>query len=92
MVDPVASLAEFQSLMEKRELAAFRCVSAVKVALCWFEAELYQNTEEHLRRAVAEFDAADQAILAFHKKHASSQQATTSSHQKEHSDGNRSAA
>ena len=85
MTDLLSTLAEFQSLTEKRELAAFRCVSTVKVALLFFESELFEQTQEQLRRAVAEFDAADQAITAFHKRHATSEKESTSH-------GNRTAA
>ena len=56
---------EFKRLCDKRELAAYRLVGAVNCVLSFFEAQNFDQAEAALRRAKAEYDAADFLVEQF---------------------------
>ena len=60
-----STYAEFKRLCDKRELAAYRMVGAVDCVLGFFEAQNFDQAEAALRRAKAEYDAADFTITQF---------------------------
>lgn len=62
-------LAEFQSLLDKRELAAVRLVGTVDSVISFFEAQDYEQALFQLKRARDEYNAVDRQISEFHKSH-----------------------
>jgi hypothetical protein len=63
------SLAEFQRLLQQRDLAAYRVVSATQVVIDFFEAQDYESALELLKKSQEAFRQADQKINAFTKSH-----------------------
>lgn len=55
-------------LLERRDLAAYRAVSKIKLVLDFWEAEDFENAENILRSALAEFDEADQKVTALYQQ------------------------
>lgn len=76
----------FQSLCEKRELAALNCVNAIQFVLSVFEAQEFEKSRTCLEDALDLYKQADQRITEFHVQNAN-QSAQGESH-----DGNRTAA
>ena len=60
------ALAEFQTLSEKRDLAAWNCVNAIQFVLAFFEANEFERSREILQEALDLHKKADQAIADFH--------------------------
>jgi hypothetical protein len=50
------------TLFERRDLAAYRAVSKIHMVLQFWEAEDFENAEQLLRSALAEFEKADQNV------------------------------
>ena len=59
-------LAEFQKLCNQRDLAAYRVVGAVDVAVSFYEAQDFLETYRILKRALSSFNEADRAVTEFH--------------------------
>lgn len=57
--------AEFQRLLNQRDLAAYRVVAAVKSVLDFFEAQDFASAERSLRKARSEFDQAEDRLHQF---------------------------
>lgn len=64
VADPAA---EFQSLLDQRELAAVRVVGAVDSVISFWEAQDYDTALAVLKHARDEYNAADRRISEFHK-------------------------
>lgn len=62
-------IAEFQRLLQQRDLAAYRVVSATQVAIDFFEAEDYESALALLKKSQEAFRQADGKINAFTKSH-----------------------
>lgn len=77
---------EFQTLCEKRELAALDCVNAVQFVLAFFEVQDFEQSRTILQTALDAHKHADDAIAAFH------QRLRLNSTKENQPDGNRSAA
>lgn len=65
MNDPRTQL---EKLLERRDLAAYRAVSKIQMVLQFWEAEDFENAENILRSALAEFDEADQKVNALYQQ------------------------
>jgi hypothetical protein len=76
------TLAEFQMLFDRRELATLNCVNAIQFVLAVFEAQEFEESRRMLADALNQYRAADDAITAFHVRIT----------KKENTNGNRSAA
>jgi hypothetical protein len=63
----VWSATEFQRLLEARDLAAYRAVSAIAQVVDFFEAQDYENALALLKKVRAEFQEADQRVHQFRK-------------------------
>lgn len=63
------ALAEFQRLLDKRELAAVRLVGTVDSVISFFEAQDFEAALLQLKRARDEYNAVDRQISEFHKSH-----------------------
>jgi hypothetical protein len=59
---------EFQTLYEKRELAALDCVNAVQFVLAFFEVQDFEQSRTILQTALDAHKRADDAIAAFHAR------------------------
>ena len=66
MTDPRAQLA---TLIERRDLAAYRAVSKIKLTLDFWEAEDFENAEKLLRSALAEFEDADRKVTELYEQY-----------------------
>jgi hypothetical protein len=64
-----ADLAEFETLLQRRELAAVTCVTAIQFVLLMFEAQDFEPARKYLQDALDQHKAIDQAIAAFHARH-----------------------
>lgn len=56
---------EFERLLQLRDLAAYRAVSAIQMVLDFFEALDYESAENMLTKARDEFRAADERVNKF---------------------------
>lgn len=63
--DPRTQLA---ILLERRDLAAYRAVSKIKLVLDFWEAQDFENAEIILRSALAEFDEADRNVNTLYEQ------------------------
>jgi hypothetical protein len=61
--------AEFERLLERRDLAAYRLVSTVDTVILFWEAQDYEASLALLKRAHAEFKHADRQITEFRNLH-----------------------
>lgn len=57
--------AEFEHLLNQRDLAAYRVVAVVKVVLDFFEGQDFASAEAQLRRIRKEYDEADAKLNHF---------------------------
>lgn len=60
---------EFAELCDRRDLAAYRVVSAVETVIRFWEATDFEEALTVLKRAHSEFEAADLRITEFTNKH-----------------------
>lgn len=67
MADPL--FAEFQRLLERRDLAAYRAVVACDLAVHFFEAQDYDTAKVQLERARDDFHEAARRVQEFQLKH-----------------------
>ena len=65
--DPI--VAEFQRLYQKRELAAYRAVSAIQTVVDFWEAEDFPSSIALLRKVRADYQKADREMDRFLEKH-----------------------
>lgn len=56
------------TLLERRDLAAYRAVSKIQMVLQFWEAQDYENAEQLLRSALAEFEDVDRKINALYRE------------------------
>jgi hypothetical protein len=68
-VDNGSLALEFQELCNRRDLAAYRVVSAVGLVLRFWEAEDFAVSLVKLQRAHAEYELADRRINEFRRTH-----------------------
>lgn len=61
------SATEFQRLLEARDLAAYRAVSAIGQVVDFFEAQDYESALALLKKVRAEFQEADRRVHQFRK-------------------------
>ena len=61
--------AEFEHLLNQRELAAARAVSVIGQVLDFWEAQDYDSAKAQLERARAEFQEADARVIKFRKSY-----------------------
>jgi predicted negative regulator of RcsB-dependent stress response len=61
------SAAAFQSLIAKRDLAAYRAVAAVEMAIHFWEAQDYDATFASLKRAHDDSELANSRVTEFYK-------------------------
>lgn len=59
------ALAEFLSLYNRREMAAYQLVGAVRTVLAFFEAQQFDQAEAAVRRAYQDYQDADQRVTEF---------------------------
>lgn len=63
--DPAA---EFQHLLNQKDMAAYRCVAVLGVVLDFWEAQDYDCAKAQLERARANFQEAEARIAEFRKQ------------------------
>jgi len=61
--------AEFEQLVERRDLAAYRAVGAVETVILFWEAQDFEASLSLLKRAHAEFERAESRITDFLNSH-----------------------
>lgn len=66
---PTDPAAEFQHLLNQRELAAIRAVSVIKTVLDFWEAQDYTAAKASLERARRDYQEADARVTNFRKTH-----------------------
>lgn len=66
---PAESLAQFQRLTDRRELAALHCVNAIQFVLAVFEAQTFAESRQMLQDALDQHRAADDAVTQFLNTH-----------------------
>lgn len=87
MADPARTLAEFQSLCDQRDLAAYRVVAAVEMALSFWEAATFAESYDTLKRARDDYYAVHERIAQFHRNRSQVLNSSGGNH-----DGHRTAA
>ena len=60
---------QFRQILERRELAAYRCASAVQQVIHFWEAQDYDAAFTSLKRAHDDFTAAEAQLSEFRKTH-----------------------
>lgn len=75
--DPAA---EFERLLELRDLAAYRAVSVIQMVLDFFEAQDFSSAEQMLSGAREEFRAADERVNLFQQTLAQATQGEKARH------------
>jgi predicted negative regulator of RcsB-dependent stress response len=66
---PSQQVATFASLLEQRDLAAYRAVAAIETAVLFWEAQDFEAAFAQLERARADFQQAQERITEFHQSH-----------------------
>jgi len=66
MNDPRTQLT---TLLERRDLAAYRAVSKIQMVLQFWEAQDFENAEQLLRSALTEFEDADRKVNQLYEQY-----------------------